>query len=220
MPLDKTQPGIAELYADLVQTSQIGSETGQIPVIPVLMAQMSTPVKSTIDAITAQGGPAWIATITNSAAVAAAIATEQGARSASDATLTSAIANETSARQSAIVALSAQLTTDESTAAALLAAVNAITPHKTSATVDFGYAGGNGEGDYATTTVSASWVTSTSRIICRCAPADSLDHTTDETIAEGITFDAVNIVPGTSFDVKAFAPNGTWGRHDCVILGL
>lgn len=63
MPLDKTQPGIAELYADLVQASQIGTATGQIPVIPVLMAQMSTPVKSTIDAITAQGGPAWIATL-------------------------------------------------------------------------------------------------------------------------------------------------------------
>lgn len=298
-----------------------GSAVGQVPVIPVSMSSMTTPVKATIDAITAMGGPTWIASLitaavanayadsavtseaasrnaaiailtagspdqlntfletynrfltdesassainsalaseastraandvteaslraggdsTNASAIAAeatargsaitseastratAISTEQGARAAADTTLTNALATETTARTSGIAGLASQLTTDEATATALLAAVTAITPHKTSATVDFGYAAGNGEGDYATTTVNAAWVSSSSRIICRCSPSDSLDHTTDETIAEGITFDAVNIVPGTSFDVKAFAPAGTWGRHDCSILAL
>lgn len=35
--------------------ANIGSQTGQIPVVPVPMASMSTPVKSTIDGITAAG---------------------------------------------------------------------------------------------------------------------------------------------------------------------
>lgn len=236
--------------------ADIGNAAGQIPVAPVPMSAMTTPVKATIDAITARGGPTWVAGVpsgsdfsneaslragadsANASAIAAeatargvavtaeastraaAISTEQATRSAADSTLASAIANETSARQSAIAALSSQLTTDEATAAALLVAVAAITPNKASATVDFGYASGNGEGDFATTTVAAAWVSSSSRIICRCSPSDSLDHSTDETIAEGIAFEAVNIVPGTSFDVKAFAPAGTWGRHDCVILAL
>lgn len=140
-------------------------------------------------------------------ALNAALSAETSARTTADST-------EATARAAAVTAEASARNT------AIASAVEAVTPHKTTATVDFGYANGNGEGDYATTTVSAPWVSSTSWIICRCSPSGSADHTTDETIAEGITFDVVNIVPATSFDVKAFAPAGTWGRHDCTILAL
>lgn len=47
-----------ELDAQLAMlpASAIGSETGKVPTLPILMSQMSAPVKSTIDGITAVGG--------------------------------------------------------------------------------------------------------------------------------------------------------------------
>lgn len=229
---------IIDTNGEISSTQEIGTATGNIPQVPVPMASMSTPVKSTIDAITAKGGPTWIATLASAADVASAVAAEATARTAAIAVLTAGspsqldtfletynrFLSDESAASALNTALATEATTrataDASEASARVAAISSLTPNKASAAVDFGYAGGNGEGDFATTTVAASWVSSTSRIVCRCAPSDSADHTTDETVAEGITFNAVNIINGVSFDVKAFAPNGTWGRHNCAIIGL
>lgn len=128
---------------------------------------------------------------------ASAITSEANARTSGDAANANAVTSEASARASAIIA---------------------ITPHRETATLDFGYADGNGEGDLARTTISAPYVSATSRIVCLPSPADSADHSTDETLLEDIRFSAVNIVPSTSFDIVAVAPCGTWGRHDCVAL--
>lgn len=66
----------------------IGTATGALPIVPVPMASMSNPVKATIDAITAQGGAAWVATIADSTDVANAVAAEATARSSAISALT------------------------------------------------------------------------------------------------------------------------------------
>lgn len=209
MPLDRTQPGIAELFASIPTT---GTAVGNVPTVPVPMASMSNPVKATIDAITAQGGPTWIATLATQAYVAAQItALIAGAPGAlntlkeladalgDDASFSATLANTLSA-------LSASVATKS-------------TANETTSTLDFGFASGN-EGDICKATISAAWVTAQSRIVCLPSPTDSADHSTDETLAEDIRFSAVSIIPGTSFDVVAVAPNGTWGRHNCSILAI
>lgn len=198
---------------------------------PLPMSGMSSPVKSTIDGITALGGPSQLATLSH-------VADEATARTAAIAVLTAGspeqlntfleaynrFLSDESAASANVAAIASEATSraaaDASEATTRAAAVTAVTPNKATATVDFGYANGNGEGDTATVTVAAAWATNSSRIVCRCSPSDSDDHTTDETIAEEIAFEAVNVVPGISFDVKAYAPQGTWGRHNCSILGI
>lgn len=67
------------------------------------------------------------------------------------------------------------------------------------------------EDTIAKTTVSATWVTSAS--ILTCVVTDGPDHNSDEVAAEGVSATVGNIVPGVSFDVTVWAPNGTQGRH-------
>lgn len=201
----------------------IGGAIGNVPQVPVPMSAMSNPVKATIDAITAQGGPTWIAALATQDYVASQVAvltsgspsqlntfleaynrflSDESAASA----LNTALATESSARASADTALTATVATKQASA------------NKMTSTLDFGHP--LGEGDTASLTVSAPWVASESRIICLPSPAASADHSTDESLVEDIHFSAVNLVPGVSFDVVAHAPNGTWGRHDCTILSL
>lgn len=80
------------------------------------------------------------------------------------------------------------------------------------ATVDFGYAAG-GEGDTATVTVAAAWVDAGAIIICAPAMETTADHDPDDALIESILPRATNIVPGVSFDIEAYAQNGSWGRY-------
>ena|SRR5271168_1076180 len=80
------------------------------------------------------------------------------------------------------------------------------------ALLDFGFSAG-GQGDTATVTVAATWVTSLSIIICGFPAQASPDHDPDDAALEDLTASAGNIVPGVSFDIFAYAPNGTWGRY-------
>lgn len=154
---------------------------------------------------------------------ATAISTETAARIAADSVVATSVTTEATARGSAVTTLTANLASEASTRTtadtALSASITAITPHKTTATLDFGFASAN-EGDVATTTIAASWASSASRIVCLPSPSASADHSTDETVAEDIRFSAVNIINGVSFDVMAYAPQGTWGRHDCIAVGF
>jgi hypothetical protein len=80
--------------------------------------------------------------------------------------------------------------------------------------VDFGFQTGQ-EGDIATATVSAAWVTATSFIVCGATPVATADHDPDDYAVEGIVGYAENIVVGVSFDIRAKScgDNGaTWGR--------
>lgn len=201
----------------------VGGVTGNVPVVPVPMSSMSSPVQATINAITAQGGPTWIATLASQSYVAAQIAIlTDGSPDALNTFLEAynRFLVDESAASAVNAALSTETTNRAAADAALATAVAArATANETTATLDFGFATAN-EGDVARTTVAASWVTAQSRIVCLPSPADSADHSTDETLVEDIRFCAVGIIPGTSFDVTAYAPNGTWGRHNCSILAF
>lgn len=70
------------------------------------------------------------------------------------------------------------------------------------AQVDFGFQTGQ-EGDIATATVSATWVTATSYIVCGAAPIATTDHDPDDYAVEGIVAYAENLMPGVSFDIRA-----------------
>lgn len=87
------------------------------------------------------------------------------------------------------------------------------------ATVDFGTVTGSvdKEETTATATVPAAWVTALSVLVCTVT--EGPDHSADEVAAEGIEATAGNIVPGVSFDVTVWAPNGTQGRHVVNVRG-
>lgn len=96
--------------------------------------------------------------------------------------------------------------------------------HTVGTSVNFGFASAL-EGDTATTTVPAPWVTEDSVLVVSViakfgavTPAD--DHDMNEVAVEGITATVGNIVPGVSFDVMAYAPQGTWGEYYINIVGV
>lgn len=86
-------------------------------------------------------------------------------------------------------------------------------------TLDFGFSGG-GEGDTAAATISATWVASTSIIICQIGAVATADHDPEDAVIESIQARAINIIPGVSFDIEALAPGGTWGRYVALYQGL
>lgn len=85
--------------------------------------------------------------------------------------------------------------------------------------LDFGHTA-DGFGDVAITTVAATWVTANSIIQVQATGAASADHDPEDGLLEEISAMAVNIIPGTSFDIEAYAPNGTWGRYEMNYIGL
>ena len=78
--------------------------------------------------------------------------------------------------------------------------------------VDFGF-GSAQEGDVASATISATWVTPTSIILCNPAAVPTTDHDEQDAQVEGLVAYAGNLIPGVSFDVLAYAPQGTWGKY-------
>lgn len=84
--------------------------------------------------------------------------------------------------------------------------------------VDFGFASGQ-EGDVATATVTAAWVTTNSKILCVPFAAATSDHDPEDYALEGITAYATNIVNGVSFDVVASAPQGSFGVFTIHCIG-
>jgi hypothetical protein len=81
--------------------------------------------------------------------------------------------------------------------------------------VDFGSAG-----DVATASVSATWVTASTILICQVAGTSTADHDIEDALLEQITAHAYSINAGVGFSVRAHAPNGTWGRYNINIVGL
>lgn len=85
-------------------------------------------------------------------------------------------------------------------------------------TVDFGFASGQ-EGDVATVTIAAPWITGATVLIAGGGIATA-DHDIDDYAAEGIQFYPSNLVVGVGFDITATAPNGTWGRYTVNVIGV
>lgn len=76
-------------------------------------------------------------------------------------------------------------------------------------TVDFGAT----ESSVASVTISAAWVTTSSKIITKVI-SDTADHPDpEEVLLEELHSTAGNIVDGVSFDVLVFAPNGATGEY-------
>lgn len=88
------------------------------------------------------------------------------------------------------------------------------------AEVDFGFEAGGGEGDTATVTVAANWVSTNSIIQVQPSGIASADHDPEDGLYEEVSAIPVNIVPGVSFDILAYAPNGTWGRYEMSYIAL
>lgn len=93
------------------------------------------------------------------------------------------------------------------------------TERKGTLTLDFGNIPGV-ESNVARGTVLASWVKSTSVIVCQIGPVTTADHDADDPIIESLQARAIDLVPGVSFDIGAYAPNGTWGRYVIIYEGL
>lgn len=85
-------------------------------------------------------------------------------------------------------------------------------PRAVQALLDFGHPAG-GESDTATITVAAAWVTADGPVICTPAGQDTTDHGPDDAALEQLAVYATNRVAGVGFDITAYAPHGTWGRH-------
>jgi len=84
-------------------------------------------------------------------------------------------------------------------------------------TLDFGSI----TNDSASLTVSAAWVTASSKIalsVRGLAPDHPPDD--DDVWIENICAYVTTIVPATSFTVVATAPNGTWGRYTLSAIGV
>lgn len=86
-------------------------------------------------------------------------------------------------------------------------------------TVDFGFPTGK-EGDVATVTVAATWVTSSSIIVCSVSAETTADHSPDDPLVEGLVAYAGNIVNGVGFDIVCVAPNNSWGRYVINAVGV
>lgn len=84
--------------------------------------------------------------------------------------------------------------------------------------VDFGFASG-GEGDTASATMAANWVSNNSKFSCSAIGKITADHDIEDPLVEGLNAYVTNIIPGVSFDVQAYSPNNTWGRYLIGVIG-
>lgn len=85
--------------------------------------------------------------------------------------------------------------------------------------VDFGFLA-KAEQGFASTTISASWVTSTTVLVAAPYAVVTADHDPEDYAAENIHVSVLNVVPGVGFDVIAYAPFGSWGKYAVNILGV
>lgn len=83
-------------------------------------------------------------------------------------------------------------------------------------TVDFGGA----EGDTASVTIAATWIQTTSIVLANAAALATADHDPEDAVIEGIQAKVINIIPGVSFDIEAYAPLGSFGQYIVTYQGL
>ena len=70
------------------------------------------------------------------------------------------------------------------------------------------------EENIAVTTVTSAVITNANFKGATLIPMTTSDHEDlDEHSVEGINFMVENIIDNTSFDIRIFAPNGSWGNY-------
>lgn len=82
------------------------------------------------------------------------------------------------------------------------------------AIVDFG----TGDTDVMTT-VAVAWVAAGTEIVVTAGDATA-DHDIEDAALEGLLFSVGNRVPGVSFDLYAYAPDGTFGQFKVNCVGV
>lgn len=87
------------------------------------------------------------------------------------------------------------------------------------AALNFGPCTGS-EGDTAVATIAATWITSNSIVLAAVAALPTADHDAEDAVIEGIQAKVINVLPGVSFDIEAYAPVGSWGQYIAVYQGL
>lgn len=85
--------------------------------------------------------------------------------------------------------------------------------------VDFGFSS-RAEQGFATTTISATWVTDSTVLVASPYAITTVDHDPEDYAIENIHVAVLNKVPGVGFDVMAYAPIGSWGKYAVSILGV
>lgn len=87
------------------------------------------------------------------------------------------------------------------------------------AELDFGAS--TQQGDTAIVTVLDTNVQNTSIILCDVAYISTADHEPEEAVIEDVNVAAgFNIVPGVSFDIYGYAPEGTHGKYKVNYIGV
>jgi hypothetical protein len=87
--------------------------------------------------------------------------------------------------------------------------------------VDFGSDTGPITKQYdATVTVSASWVTSSTILVCSLAGVSTAQHSPEDGLIEGLLVQPESIVAGTGFTVRAYSPLGSYGQYAVNVVGL
>jgi hypothetical protein len=92
--------------------------------------------------------------------------------------------------------------------------------YKFNVLVNFGFTG-SGQYDTASVTlsgISGNFVTPSTTIICNPMGVTTTNHMPDDVWAEQIRAYPSNIVSGVSFDVVAYAPNGTFGEYQIGVI--
>jgi len=87
-------------------------------------------------------------------------------------------------------------------------------------TVDFGSdTGAITRRHDATASVSATWVTTSSIIVCSPAGVSTTQHGIDDGLFEGLVAQAESLVSGTGFTLHVYSPLGSWGQYTFNCIG-
>jgi hypothetical protein len=174
-------------------------------------------INSTNSGVLASDGSGWIMKTYNSLKSALGLTKSDVGLSNvvnTDTTTTSNITDSTNKRfvtDSDLTTLSntSGINTGDETNASILTKLNL---NSGTVNIDFGNDGQLTENDLVITTVSAPWITATTKINC-FVENDGVDHSDEDVYLENIIATVYNIVPNTSFDIIAVAHNLTWGKY-------
>lgn len=83
--------------------------------------------------------------------------------------------------------------------------------------VDFGT---SGRTTYVEKVISAPWVGAGSNISINHGIPTTTDHDPEDALLEQLEASVIAINPGVGITIGVHAPNGAWGRHDLVCIGV
>ena len=94
----------------------------------------------------------------------------------------------------------------------------AASPNKVTGSINFGFLTGKEDGS-ATSTISASWIANASIVEVKVT-SESIHHSVEDSILEGLQFSVGNIIAGNSFDIYCYSINQTWGIYNITAVEI